>query len=168
MTYSTHPLRHLTIGLAALCLAGLIAAGCGKGKSPSTPSDDGPAQTKSDIDSVLEPQLTALSVLEQAFASQRSDFQVLVKGTVTRFLSDDVSGSEHQRFIVQMSNGQTLLVAHNIDLGQRLPTTALNHLVYLYGEYAYNSEGGVIHWTHIDPAKTHEDGWIQFDGTKYQ
>jgi hypothetical protein len=155
---------------AGILLAAVLAivAGCDKGSVPSQASGENPPPTKSYLDSTLEPQLTDLSVLEAAFSSHRSDFQVLVKGTVTRFLSDDVSGSEHQRFIVQMANGQTLLVAHNIDLGNRVPTSALNHIVYLYGEYAWDSEGGVIHWTHVDPAKTHVDGWIQFDGVKYQ
>lgn len=154
--------------LAFLAAVLAMVAGCDKGATPPQSFDENPAPTKSYLDSTLEPRLTALSVLESAFSSQRSDFQVLVKGTVTRFLSDDVTGSEHQRFIVAMSNGQTLLVAHNTDLAPRLPTTALNHPIYLYGEYAWNSEGGVVHWTHIDPAKTHVDGWIQFDGVKYQ
>lgn len=155
-----------TMAMLAVVLA--MVAGCDKGTVPPQAAPEDPVPTKSYVDSTLEPQLTPLSVLESAFTNQRSDFQVLVKGTVTRFLSDDVTGSEHQRFIVAMSNGQTLLVAHNIDLAQRLPTTAMNHLVYLYGEYAWNSEGGVVHWTHIDPAKTHVNGWIQFDGIKYQ
>jgi len=33
-------------------------------------------------------------------------------GTVTRVLPDDNDGSRHQRFILQLASGRTLLVAH--------------------------------------------------------
>ena len=37
-----------------------------------------------------------------------------------------------------------------------------------YGEYEWNSEGGVIHWTHKDPAGVHVDGWLEYEGIVYQ
>lgn len=165
----TRPILRRRICSAAVLLgAALLAFGCDKGVPPAQSHGEGPGATGSYVDSALELRLTSPSVLEDAFANRRSGIQVLVKGTVTRFLSDDVTGSEHQRFIVKMADGQTLLAAHNIDIGRRVPISALNHLVYLYGEYAYNGEGGVVHWTHVDPGRAHVDGWIQFDGTRYQ
>ena len=35
-------------------------------------------------------------------------------------LPDDNKGTRHQRFILKLSSGQTLLVAHNIDLADKI------------------------------------------------
>jgi hypothetical protein len=42
-------------------------------------------------------------------------------GFVRLLLHDDDDGSRHQRFIIQLSNRQTLLIAHNIDVAERIP-----------------------------------------------
>jgi hypothetical protein len=55
-----------------------------------------------------------------AFRDQSSGVQVSGEGVVDRVLSDDVDGSRHQRFILRLASGQTLLVAHNIDLAPRI------------------------------------------------
>jgi len=60
------------------------------------------------------------SAIGRAFASGTSDVQVEGEGRVIRILSDDVDGSRHQRFIVQLASGQTLLITHNIDLAPRI------------------------------------------------
>ena len=41
-------------------------------------------------------------------------------GIVERVLRDDNDGSRHQRFILRIESGHTLLVSHNIDLASRL------------------------------------------------
>jgi hypothetical protein len=38
------------------------------------------------------------------------------QGTVITVLTDDNDGSRHQRFILKLRSGQTLLIAHNIDI----------------------------------------------------
>ena len=108
------------------------------------------------------------AVLANAFAQQRNDVQVQGSGRVTRILSDDNEGSRHQRFIVQLDSGQTLLVAHNIDLAERLASLKAGDQVEFNGEYEWNSQGGVIHWTHHDPEGRHEAGWIRHNGRTYQ
>lgn len=35
-------------------------------------------------------------------------------------MKDDNEGSRHQKFILELSTGQTVLVAHNIDLAPRI------------------------------------------------
>src|SRR4030095_5405622 len=64
-------------------------------------------------------------VFASAFAEHRSDFEVEGRGTVTRILSDDTDGSRHQRFIISLGSGQTLLIAHNIDLAPRVDPLAV-------------------------------------------
>jgi len=44
-----------------------------------------------------------------------------VTGFVRWLLSDDDDGSRHQRFVIDIGRGWTLLIAHNIDLAERIP-----------------------------------------------
>jgi Protein of unknown function (DUF3465) len=104
----------------------------------------------------------------RAFASRASDVQVEGEGTVIRVLSDDLDGSRHQRFIVQIASGQTLLVSHNIDIAPRIGGLKVGDNVRFSGEYVWNAKGGVIHWTHHDPRGRHVAGWVMHNGTTYQ
>ncbi len=102
-----------------------------------------------------------------AFRKKQSDVPVETSGLVERTLADDSEGDRHQRFIVRLASGQTVLVAHNIDLAKRVPVRN-GSPVTLRGEYVWNESGGVIHWTHRDPQARHADGWIDFNGIRYQ
>jgi hypothetical protein len=115
--------------------------------------------------------ITPDSTLEKLWSQEISNLQVLVRAKVTKILSDDTVGSQHQRFIVQLQSGQTLLIAHNIDLAPRVANLQENKLIYIYGEYEWNEQGGVIHWTHKDPkddSNSHVNGWILFEGEKVE
>jgi len=74
----------------------------------------------------------------------RSGQQVTGSGRVVRILADDNDGSRHQRFILEMSSGQTLLVAHNIDLAPRVSSLREGDSVAFYGVYDINPQVGVI------------------------
>jgi hypothetical protein len=89
-------------------------------------------------------------------------------GIVVRILSDDNDGSRHQRFILKLDSGETLLVAHNIDLAPRISGLKEGDTVQFNGEYESNSQGGVIHWTHHDPNGHHVGGWLKHEGRTYQ
>ncbi len=106
------------------------------------------------------------SLIERAFAERRSDVLVTVPGKVSRVLADDLKGSRHQRFILELAGGHTVLVAHNIDLADRVPLRR-GDSVEVRGEYEWNQRGGVIHWTHHDPQGRHQDGWIRHRGRTY-
>jgi Protein of unknown function (DUF3465) len=106
--------------------------------------------------------------ISQAFADGRSNVQVEAEGRVSRVLEDDNDGSRHQRFIVRLDSGQTVLIAHNIDLAPRITGLREGDAVSFYGEYEWNSKGGVIHWTHADPRGQHPAGWIRHNGRIYQ
>lgn len=103
-----------------------------------------------------------------AYAKHLSDVQVQGKGRVSRILPDDNDGSRHQRFILVLASGQTLLVAHNIDLAPAIANLKTGDMVGFNGEYEWNNKGGVIHWTHHDPRGGHPAGWLMHQGTIYQ
>jgi hypothetical protein len=90
------------------------------------------------------------------------------EGVVDRVLSDDNDGSRHQRFILRLASGQTLLIAHNIDIAPRIQALSSGDRVAFYGQYEWNPEGGVIHWTHRDPNGQHLPGWLKHNGQVYQ
>ena len=106
--------------------------------------------------------------LVAAFENHRSNVQVQGSGHVTKLLADDNDGSRHQRFIVRVDSGQTVLIAHNIDLANRVASLSNGDRIEFYGEYEWNAKGGVIHWTHRDPQHRHVDGWIKHNGRTYQ
>lgn len=109
-----------------------------------------------------------LQMIREAFDQQRSDIQVMAKGRVKAILKDDNEGSRHQKFILSLDNGLTVLVAHNIDLAPRIDYLSKGDTVEFYGEYEYSQQGGVIHWTHQDPQNRHISGWLKYQGKTYQ
>lgn len=106
--------------------------------------------------------------VQQAYSKQQSDVQVQGMGTVVRLLSDDLEGARHQKFILKLSSGQTILIAHNIDLAPRINSIATGDKVQFFGEYEWNNKGGVVHWTHHDPRRRHVGGWLKHRGKVYQ
>jgi len=130
-------------------------AGSG-GAAVAAPDGDKPAAAGSD------------AVIGKLFEEQQSNVQVRGSGTVTRLLDDDNTGNRHQRFILELASGQTLLVAHNIDIAPRLDGLAVGDTVEFYGEYVYSDKGGTIHWTHRDPGGRHIAGWLKWDGQTFQ
>jgi hypothetical protein len=107
-------------------------------------------------------------VAESLYENKQSDVQTEMTGRVIRLLKDDLKGSKHQRFIIELPVGQTILVAHNIDLAPRIDALEVGDEVTVYGEYEWNKKGGVMHWTHHDPANKHPHGWIKHQGKTYQ
>jgi hypothetical protein len=103
----------------------------------------------------------------QAFEHKQSNVWVEGGGSVKKLLADDTKGSRHQKFLVSISDKQTLLFAHNIDLAPRLDALQVGDFVTFRGEYIYNPKGGVVHWTHHDPEGRHS-GWIKYKGKTYE
>lgn len=132
------------LALAALTSA---ATGCATTKRPS-----GAAQDR----------------IAAAYADRQSGVQVTGSGTVVRLLADDRDGDRHQRFILELSSGQTLLIAHNIDIAPRVDDLRVGDTVEFHGVYEWSDEGGTVHWTHHDPDGTHEPGWLRHEGTVYR
>lgn len=105
---------------------------------------------------------------QTAFERKQSNLQIAGSGKVSKTLPDDNKGSRHQRFILKLGSGQTLLVAHNIDLAPKIKGLKKGDAIDFYGEYEWTEQGGVIHWTHHDPQGRHADGWLKHNGKIYQ
>jgi hypothetical protein len=106
--------------------------------------------------------------LARAHADRLSGVQVSGEGKVVRMLGDDSMGDRHQRFVLELDSGQTLLIAHNIDIAPRVDSLQEGDTVSFNGEYEWNDKGGVVHWTHRDLHGQHEGGWIRHRGRTYQ
>lgn len=107
------------------------------------------------------------AVLAQAFRDHVDNVEVTGIGVVSRILRDDDTGIRHQRFILRLSSGQTLLVAHNIDLAPRVSPLKIGDRVEFKGVYEWNAQGGVIHFTHDDPEGRHTAGWLKCHGRSF-
>jgi len=154
---SPFDVRWLLVTLpAVLTVAGSVTA-CGVSPAGETPSPAG-----------MAPAGASDQIIADAFATRAHSAQVEGKGTVVRVLEDDKDGSRHQRFIVRLDSGQTLLIAHNIDLAPRVRGLRVRDTVAFFGEYEWSEEGGTIHWTHHDPENDHVDGWLQHRGRVYR
>ncbi len=144
--------RKLTYAVILIALvAGYFTQPAGKGATASTP--------------VQRPDN---SNIEQAFRQHRSHIQVQGKATVIKVLPDDLKGIRHQRFLIRLGSGRTLLVVHNIDLAPRLPGLHKGSKIEFNGEYVWNEKGGLLHWTHRDPSGRHAGGWLHYNGKTYQ
>lgn len=105
--------------------------------------------------------------VEAAQAAQARKTQVTIAARVFKLLPDDTRGLPHQRFLLQLDNGTTVLIAHDTKLAPHVPVQP-GDFVRIHGEYIWNNKGGVIHWTHHDPRGRHDPGWIEFNGLRYQ
>lgn len=158
--------KHLVYAIV-ICAAGLAVVKNLQKPSALVISSSGSAQNE-----IVSSEIPALSdVTDQAglaYQNHQSGTQMTVSGRVIKILSDDNSGSRHQRFIIELGSGQTLLIAHNIDLAGYVDGLSEGSQVSVSGEYEWNDKGGVVHWTHHDPQGSHPGGWIQFNGKRYE
>ena len=108
------------------------------------------------------------SNIERLFRERQSGVVIEGVGSVERLLPDDLDGSRHQRFILRLAPGSTLLVSHNIDLAPRIESLRVGDEVNFRGQYEWNERGGVVHWTHHDPAGERSGGWLHHASKTYE
>ena len=108
------------------------------------------------------------SAFTRALENRASGIQLQGRGTVIKLLPEDHEGNRHQKFILRLQSGQTVMIAHNIDLAPRISSLRVGDAVVFKGEYEWNSKGGVVHWTHHDPGGRHADGSLVHGGRTYQ
>ena len=78
-----------------------------------------------------------LQLIQHAYQNKLSNIQVQAMGRVKAILADDNQGSRHQKFILTLDNGLTVLVAHNIDLSAKIENLHPGETVEFFGEYEF-------------------------------
>ena len=103
------------------------------------------------------------------FHNHQSNLEVTADGTVVRLLADRSSSTgTHEQFIIRLASGDlTVEIEHNISIARRVPVKEGDQVI-VHGEYVWNAQGGLIHFTHHDPQGTHEGGYIVDGGTTYE
>jgi hypothetical protein len=138
--------------VARLLVAAAVAvlAACGGGPAPTGSSTADDAAIASD------------------FQAHASNVEVTADGVVVAIFNDRRSSTgTHEQFVIRLtSQNMTVEVEHNISIGRRVPVAQGDHVV-VHGEYIWNAQGGLIHFTHHDPQGTHEGGYIVDHGTTY-
>lgn len=129
---------------------------------PRTPEAQVPQPSPQKTQSLVQ-----LSSFADAIAARKSEKWMTVSVRVVKTLPDDNKGSRHQRFLIEGRDGNTVLVAHNIDLAKSVPIKRLDPLE-IRGRYEWNEKGGVLHWTHRDSSGRQSGGWIRHRGTEYR
>lgn len=156
--------KNLSIGgIIVLLIAayfGLDLSGHKKNQSPSS----SPVTQHTEITFSND----GIDTIKTAYDRRQSNVQVQGSGRVKAILREDNDGTKHQKFILVLKNGLSILVAHNIDLAPKIDDLHKGDIVEFNGEYEYNEKGGVLHWTHHDPQNRHENGWLKHNGRIYQ
>lgn len=170
------PIR-IIISIVILLVAGyfgidLTTSGSGDNRSNQSTSTrtERPSPVPTSQQSSEQSVTASQRALVDLAKAERSGQMVELEARVVKTLPDDNEGSRHQRFIIAIdytpSPTDSVLIAHNIDLAPRVPLEE-GDIVRIYGQYEWNDRGGVLHWTHHDPAGRHAEGWIDHDGTRY-
>jgi hypothetical protein len=121
--------------------------------------------------SALQPQASVTSdnaAAQRAFEHHTDGVELTISGTVDRALSD-LSGPSgpHERFIVLLADVKmTVLIEHNLSIAPRVPVEVGEGIV-VHGEYVWNAQGGLVHFTHHDPDRSHEGGYVLYAGRRY-
>lgn len=161
------PIR-IVISIAILLVAAYFGVDLTKSSNDSTAPKT--QQASSGQQSTRQSITASQRALVGLAKAERSGQMVELQARVVKTLPDDNDGSRHQRFIIAIdytpSTTDSVLVAHNIDLAPRVPLEE-GSIIRIFGQYEWNEQGGVLHWTHHDPGGYHEEGWIELDGVRY-
>lgn len=100
------------------------------------------------------------------YGKRHTDEWIEDEGLVVRLIPDDVHDTRHQRVVLRLRGGQTVLLAHNLGLSERVPV-GLGDRVRFRGMYEWSDLGGLVHWTHEDPLGIEKGGYVEFRTRRY-
>lgn len=151
----------LIAGLLSSLFASSFVQGKAKAKNP-------PPHIEREIIKRQEAQASAQDrELVEAVQNQRRVNFVAASGLlVIQLLADDTKGREHQKWIVQLSNGKRIQAVYNSDICPRVPLRE-GDIIDMAGEFIWTGQGGLLHWLHHDPHGNRPDGYVILDGTSY-
>jgi hypothetical protein len=104
-----------------------------------------------------------------AFQQQLSGVEVIADGTVAQKLGTAQGPSgEHEGFSLRLRSGcaLTLRVETNTAFTGPIPLR-VGERVTVKGEFDYDTDGGVIHWTHRAMGSHHQSGYVEAGGRFY-
>jgi Protein of unknown function (DUF3465) len=114
---------------------------------------------------VLNPNAEVINAIKKSLTLK----YISVKNAkVIRNLPDDKNGPLHQRWIMEIDNGLTITVFHNVDIAERVPLTVGDY-VSVTGELEYGDKwkDPIMHWTHDDPQGQRKAGFVTHNGQTY-
>jgi hypothetical protein len=121
----------------------------------------GDLQSQSEVSTAGDSQIVAANQgRKQVFFVQGSELETI------KILPDDTKGLPHQKWIARCSDGSTVLIVYNSDMGQRVPIQ-IGDRFSVGGQYIWTPGGGLIHWTHYDPKNQRPDGFVNLNGVQY-
>jgi hypothetical protein len=86
---------------------------------------------------------------------------------ISKIYPEDTSGNRHQKWLVRLSDGQTVYCAYNIDVAETIPLRVYD-VIAVGGEFIYDPrQGPILHWLHEDPRKRRPDGYVDLNGIRY-
>lgn len=171
--------KYLTLLAMLACLTTLNLAACSQAgtssasdlNNPNSPGGQATATLQAAPQQAVDPQTgqPLLNDSEVLVAQDSHAVKTMVTATmqVKKLLAYDMKGRAHQKFLLNASNGTTILVAHSIDSAPKVPIQP-GDVITIHGEYIWNAKGGLIHWTHHSDTPRHEGGYIDFNGSRYQ
>ncbi len=99
-------------------------------------------------------------------AGRSVQFLMAANLEVIQLLPDDTSGLQHQKWIVRLSNGQTVQAVYNSDMCPRVPVHVGDRTT-LAGMFLMTNVGPMMHWLHHDPSGKRPDGFVEVGGQRY-
>jgi len=92
-----------------------------------------------------------------AYRDHRAFLWLTLAAHAVEVLPDSFGRYQHQRFLIRCRTGQQVLIVNDVTVGQRVPVKP-GDPVAVRGEYIWNRQGGLIHFTHSSAGG--EQGWI--------
>ncbi|NUN05797.1 MAG: DUF3465 domain-containing protein [Bdellovibrio sp.] len=86
--------------------------------------------------------------------------------TVTKVLPNDEDGRKHQKWMVRLSNGNTMQAVYNSDMCPEVPVK-VGDVIAMGGMFLWTNSGPMLHWLHHDPRGNRPDGYVYVNGKYY-